>query len=102
VTSLRRSSRRRTETGDNIVQIEIPRNVELRLKKLAAAAGFGDDVQRYMLHCSLDAGEEPASAGAMLPRDTWKAEFDALLATLPKRDTHLDDSRESIYRGRGE
>jgi hypothetical protein len=38
----------------------------------------------------------------MLPRETWKAEFEALLASVPNRDTRLDDSRESIYRGCGE
>ena len=84
------------------MQIEIPSEAESRLKELAVAAGFGDDVQGYVLHCSLDVSADGATAGAVLPREKWKTEFDALLASLPKRDTHMDDSRESIYRGQGE
>ena len=89
------------------MQIEIPDDATARLKALAVAAGFGENVQQYVLHRSLEpqlaeVSQQDEKAGVMLPRDTWKAEFDALVGGFPKRDTHLDDSRESIYRGRGE
>jgi len=85
------------------MQIDIPRDAELQLRALATAAGFGEDVRGFVMHRCLEAAEaHVGSEGTMLPRDKWKAEFEALVASFPKRDTRMDDSRESIYRGRGE
>lgn len=41
--------------------------------------------------------------GPVLPPDQWRVRFEAHLASTPTTDTNfVDDSRESIYEGRGE
>ena len=83
------------------MQIEIPEADLPQLMALAEAAGFGDDVQNYILHRSLAEEQNGPSSNApkqpdvMLPRDKWKAEFDALLAGIPRRNTTLYDSPPS-------
>jgi hypothetical protein len=43
------------------------------------------------------------NSSVMLPREQWHAKFKEMLANVPRSDaTFVDDSRESIYEGRGE
>jgi len=45
----------------------------------------------------------PPEDGAVLPLAQWKSRFEAHLASTPATDAAtVDDSRESIYEGRGE
>ena len=52
------------------MQIQIPKEAEAHLKSLAAEAGFGKDVQQYVLHRSLgsDLDEEKLEALRNDPR----------------------------------
>lgn len=46
--------------------------------------------------------EDDQSNGRILPPDEWIIEFTAWARSHRPRDSKLDDSRESIYEGRGE
>jgi predicted DNA-binding protein len=74
---------------------------EARLKEQAARVGKApESVALEALEEKLSIEEPPA---ATLPPDEWRARFNALLASLPRTEaTFVDDSRESIYDGRGE
>jgi hypothetical protein len=44
-----------------------------------------------------------AESHRRLSHDQWQEKFDAFVASIPKTNaTFVDDSRESIYEGRGE
>jgi predicted DNA-binding antitoxin AbrB/MazE fold protein len=43
-----------------------------------------------------------ASAKHSESSDEWIARWRAMVASIPRPDTPMDDSRESIYAGRGE
>jgi predicted transcriptional regulator len=68
------------------------------------AAATGKDVPtliREAVEAKL-ASEGEASAPSEMPYDRWKAAFDQWVASHQPVDHFVDDSRESIYDGRGE
>ena len=79
--------------------LHLPAPLEAKLREQAKAAGKPlEDVVLEALQEKLIPDEE-----GRLPRDKWHARFEAFLALLPRTDaTFVDDSRESIYEGRGE
>jgi hypothetical protein len=85
------------------MDLHLPPEIELSLRQHAAIAGM--DVEQFAIKAiqSGIASSEMADDDVQpLPKSTWSAEFNAWLASIPKRKTHMDDSRESIYQDRGE
>ena len=62
------------------------------------------DIQRLVttLRERLGQGGTLAPSAADLAPEAWIARFRAWAASHPKRDIVLDDSRDTIYGGRGE
>lgn len=96
------------------MDIQLPPDLESHLSQLAAS---GTDVQVFVAQ-SIREGilrngtqqhtlDEPATE-AEVPSDDnmseadWQAGFKDWVESFPKRKTMMDDSRESIYEGRGE
>jgi uncharacterized protein (DUF1778 family) len=85
------------------LQLTIPAEDEARLRERAAAAG--KPVEEFVLDAvaeKLADSSAPKVAATPLRGKDWQREFDALLAAAPKVAHVVDDSRESIYEGRGE
>jgi len=81
--------------------IELKPETEAKLKEQAAQRG--KDPQAFALEALEEKLSAEMSGPAMLPPAAWHAKFDALLGSLPRSEaTFVDDSRESIYSGRGE
>jgi predicted transcriptional regulator len=78
--------------------LHLPPETENRLRELATLTGKNPEA------VALEALREKLSdESAPLPQSTSAAEFKAWLATHPSSTTaNFDDSRESIYEGRGE
>jgi len=87
------------------LKIPLEPATEARLRKRAAAAGKNpEDFVVEVIEEELAIDEpapslEPASADK---RDAWLTEFHAWVASHPRLDHVVDDSRDSIYSGRGE
>jgi hypothetical protein len=79
--------------------LHLSAELEAKLREQAKAEGKPlEDVALEALQDKLVLEEE-----GRLPRDKWHARFDAFLASIPHTNaTFVDDSRESIYEGRGE
>ena len=80
--------------------LHLPPEIETKLKEQSRSLGKRPE------ELALEALDEKLSDQESLPplaHDAWLKEFRAFLASLPSRDSvTLDDSRESIYQGRGE
>lgn len=84
-----------------MLQIPLSPETEAKLRERAAAAGkdlatFIQDVVEEVA-----VGENGAAADALSPTQ-WSEEWHAWAASHRKLDHVVDDSRESIYSGRGE
>ena len=62
------------------------------------------DMRRLVTTLREKFGQESAAArpAGELPPDEWIARFRAWAESHPKREVIIDDSRETIYGGRGE
>lgn len=83
------------------VTIELTSEIEAALRRRAAASG--EDLQTYLqqlvTHILIEETE------VKVPRRSaveFEQRLNALIAALPQADHPIDDSRESIYEGRGE
>jgi plasmid stability protein len=81
--------------------LNLPPETEARLRQAAAESG------RALEALALEALDEKLSTSddpeVPLPLDRWQKKFRDALAALPRSaGTFVDDSRESIYEGRGE
>ena len=86
------------------MDLQLPPEIEDRLRQQAAAAGM--DAEQFAiaaLQKELAGNGEAAATSSMLPRDAWKAKFDALRRSFPTRQSEgrVDCSRESLYGDRG-
>jgi hypothetical protein len=84
------------------VQLQLPAELEEKLRLHAQARG--QDLAHAaleLLQQGLDSSRESTSPND-LPYEVWQRRFDAMLKDLPRVDSFVDDSRESIYEGRGE
>ena len=80
------------------LRIQIPEHLNSIL--IARAAESGKDVESYAVDAICEQLEVPNSfASAALDFDSWLSEVRKLVPTLV---TNVDDSRDSIYLGRGE
>ena len=78
-------------------------SAELESKLRAQAQAMGKPPEELVLNAVQDKLASPEDSSAMLPREQWQARFEAFLASIPRTNaTFVDDSRESIYEGRGE
>jgi hypothetical protein len=84
------------------MRIPLSKEVEAQLRERASATG--QDLESFVLsalHSKLAdeqvSNEQPSSEGKK-----WAAELDAWIASHPAISHFVDDSRESIYDGRGE
>lgn len=84
------------------IRIDLAPQLEQWLREQAAAAGV--DPTRYVLllleqHATPAMNQDERQA---VPSQSWKTEFDSWLAGVEQVDSFIDDSRDSIYAGRGE
>ncbi len=82
------------------VTIQLPEDLERELQ--ARAKAQGQDVASValdLLRTSL-AESEPKFDPNKIPYEQWRAAFRAWVASAPKVDVVVDDSRETIYEGR--
>ena len=87
--------------------LNIPQSPDKEAKLRERAAAAGKDVAEYVLGVVEEdlAMAEPAAllqADTPLNTDQWMKEFSAWVASHPRLNYLADDSRDSIYAGRGE
>ena len=90
--------------------LNVPLSPEKEAKLRQRAAAAGKDVTEYILAVveeDLAMSEEPSPAHLIDTRpsqqnDEWEKALDAWAAGHPRLDRIANDSRESIYEGRGE
>ncbi len=83
------------------LMLHLTPETEAKLREQAAQSG------KSLETLALEALEEKLADGNDLSKalsdEVWKAKFDEFLANLPRSGAAIvDDSRESIYQGRGE
>lgn len=85
-----------------IVSINFPAEIETALKRRAQAAG--QDVETFVQSAVKEklAEEEEPVRGRRLSPEEFERRLDAWIKLHPPSSGHVDDSRESIYEGRGE
>jgi hypothetical protein len=79
--------------------LSLPPDTEAQLRQRAAAAG--KDITTFVREAVEEKLAVPATMAARTPQQ-WKAEFNAWVAGQKPLPHVADDSRESIYAGRGE
>lgn len=84
------------------VTIDLPNELEQRLQRRAAAEGLGVAEAALKIIAEELQGSQVASPNE-LPYEVWRNEFEAWIRSVPQMNPgSVDDSRESIYQGRGE
>jgi hypothetical protein len=86
------------------VTLQLHPDTERRLREQASRSG--QTLETYLQQLAEQAaaaeGSAAPSSGAELTPDQWSAEWRAWAASHTHTPGELDDSRESIYAGRGE
>jgi hypothetical protein len=84
------------------LELHLPAELEAELRRQAEQRG--EDVQSFVLGAVQDrlAGKSEMQTDRVLEGDAWEQEFAAWLASHKPTGRFVDDSRESIYDGRGE
>ncbi|HSI32068.1 MAG: hypothetical protein ACAI43_21995 [Phycisphaerae bacterium] len=84
------------------LKLELPPAVEARVRELAAAAG--QDIEAFVREVVQDrVAASPTPLPQVLATPAQRAAaFEAWVASHAHRSGVVDDSRESIYEGRGE
>jgi hypothetical protein len=86
------------------VVLRLPPETERLLQEKACRRG--QSLERYLEELAMQEAqqskENPAVPVVELPAERWVAELRAWAASHRRLDTLADDSRESIYEGRGE
>lgn len=84
------------------VSVQFPVDMENALRNTAAAAG--KDVESFVRDVVAErlTEEAPSSAGRRMSHEEFMARIRELVALRGVPHGHMDDSRESIYEGRGE
>jgi predicted transcriptional regulator len=81
------------------VTIQLSPEVEARLRQKAAQHGQSPEVYVQQI---VEASLGPAIPARQMTTEEWLAEFRAWVASHADWPGEFDDSRESIYEGRGE
>jgi hypothetical protein len=90
------------------VTIQLPRETEERLREKASLSG--KSIETFVQELAERAARETTMNGTVstpatspeLSTDEWITAWRAFVDTRPSRPVIADDSRESIYEGRGE
>lgn len=83
------------------LMLHLTSETEAKLREQAARSG--KSLEALALEALEDMLAECDDSSRLLSSDAWKAKFREFLASLPHSDAaFVDDSRESIYEGRGE
>lgn len=84
------------------VNLTIPLETEAKIRARAAASG--QDVESYVLQAVAEKLAEAESQSALPSRNgqEWTEKLRACVDLHPAATHFVDDSRESIYAGRGE
>jgi hypothetical protein len=80
------------------ITISLPPETEQKLREKAARTG--QTLEAYLEQLAADSAAAGSAAG--LSHEAWDAQFRAWIASHQPLDTPADDSRDSIYDGRGE
>ena len=84
------------------LQLNLPKALEIALKAQATAAG--KDVESFVLEAlelALGQGTDGASTTTMT-HEQFRERLQQVIDLHPRGNASMDDSRESIYAGRGE
>ncbi|TWT65903.1 hypothetical protein Pla123a_48140 [Posidoniimonas polymericola] len=81
------------------MDMQLPPDIESQLNRLAAS---GADVQQFVAQTLREGFERHTQEDPSLSEEEWQAGFKSWVDSFPQRKTTMDDSRESIYEGRGE
>lgn len=85
--------------------LNIPLSPDKESKLRERAAAVGKDVTKYVLQVveeDLAMSEPMAALNSPQSQEQWEKDLDAWVEGHPRLDTIADDSRDSIYAGRGE
>jgi len=87
------------------VTIQLPAEIERHLREAASLAG--KSVESYLQELAVRVARQGIGTGGFAsvpekPAEEWIAEWRAWVESHPARTVLADDSRESIYEGRGE
>jgi hypothetical protein len=82
------------------LNISLTPEAEAKLRRQAAAAG--KDVAAFVLDAVQEKLASVSPSNESATHDEWSARFHAWAESFPARSGLADDSRESIYAGRGE
>lgn len=82
-----------------ILNLHVPADEEARLR--AAAAAAGQDVETFVLNAVGKRLSEEVPTEPPLSKDDFQAWLNKSIALRPQVTHFVDDSRESIYEGRG-
>lgn len=83
-----------------ILNLHVPAEKEAKLREAAAAAG--QDVETFVLNAVDERLSEEVPTEPPLSEDDFQKWLDKWIALHPQVRHFVDDSRESIYEGRGE
>jgi hypothetical protein len=87
------------------VTLHIPLSPEAEARLVEHAAAAGQDITEFVLEEfeeRLAVTDASPTNGENMAPNQWIVELDAWVASHRQLDHHVDDSRESIYAGRGE
>jgi hypothetical protein len=86
------------------LNISLPAEIETALRRRAAAAG--QDVDTFVARVVTDELTDEIESAVTRPKyrshEEFKAKLDEIIQRHNVRNGNFDDSRESIYAGRGE
>jgi hypothetical protein len=86
-----------------VLRLDLSPEAEARLREKAAA--LGKDLDRFVLDTleeKLASGQAETPTIAAETAEQWITRFNSWIESHPKRGYIADDSRDSIYAGRGE
>lgn len=84
------------------LNINLPANLEYALRERATEAGV--DIETYILNVVKEeiAPESSVPLGGRITHDEFRSKLDQIIQRHGINNGRFDDSRESIYAGRGE
>lgn len=82
------------------LRIEVPANLEVLLKERAQQAGV--PIESFVLQAVTERLAEPETTDSSIDAEEFSIWLRQWADRFPKLDHVVDDSRDSIYAGRGE
>jgi hypothetical protein len=82
------------------LRIEVPASLELLLRERAQQAGM--PVESFVLQAVVDRLAEADQSSSSIDAEEFSNWLHQWASSFPKLQTSIDDSRDTIYGGRGE